>query len=160
MRSSDFDKGGPLPSILTKPYAPYNGCSLCWTVHNPHRTRTVFQDDIVCCFVDSRAVYTYGHTVIAPTEHYPDLCAVPENTLSHLILTVQKLARHFRQKGLPIKDFTLRDSRDPGREPRLIHEVPVEHFHLHLIPRYEDPFFLDLTHDLEFVKQMIEVLRL
>jgi diadenosine tetraphosphate (Ap4A) HIT family hydrolase len=72
-------------------------CAICEIVKGIVPSWIVFQDAHVVCFLP-KTMDAYGHTVIAPKAHYPDLYTAPETLLKYLVVTAKKLAVHYRDQ--------------------------------------------------------------
>jgi histidine triad (HIT) family protein len=106
------------------------GCVFCQIVAGELSARILYSDDAVIAFLD-RAPATPGHALVVPRTHRNDLLQMSDDGLAAVIVAARKVAE------------AIRSALDP---PGLwLHQVSGEaagqdvfHFHLHLIPRYED----------------------
>ncbi len=88
----------------------------------------VYETGSVVCFLPLE-LNVYGHTVIAPKNHFADLYDVPEELLYELAGTAKRLAEHYKQVLSATGVNLLHASGvDAGQS--------VPHFHLHLLPRF------------------------
>ena len=75
--------------------------------------------------------WTRGHLLVIPREHHTDLYDIPDDTLAHVQQAAKRLAIRVRDKlnadGVNILQSTGRAAWQT-----------VFHFHVHVIPRYED----------------------
>ena len=72
-----------------------------------------------------------GHTLIIPKNHYIDINDIPIETLNHILLISKKLTTLLKKK---LNYDGLRIIQNNG----VLEEV--KHYHLHLIPFYQDNF--------------------
>ena len=72
-----------------------------------------------------------GHTLIIPKNHYIDINDIPIETLNHILLISKKLTTLLKEK---LNYDGLRIIQNNG----VLEEV--KHYHLHLIPFYQDNF--------------------
>ncbi|MCI9040377.1 HIT family protein [Dubosiella newyorkensis] len=90
----------------------------------------VYEDDQVIAFFDI-APTSYGHTLVVPKQHCDSFLDCPPELLSHMMEVAQKLANklmdHLNCDGINI----LSNAKEAAGQS-------VPHFHIHLIPRYED----------------------
>jgi len=85
-------------------------------------------DDLIAILDISQA--TKGHTLIIPKKHYKNLYELKENLASNIFKVVPKLANALKKAFNPIGLNLLINTEKPLQT--------VDHFHIHLIPRYED----------------------
>lgn len=103
-------------------------CIFCKLANGEIPTNIVYEDDLVCVFLDANPI-AYGHSLIVPKKHYININDIDSNTLRHIQETAQKLYPKYRDK-LNCIGMTLTQNNDYGQE--------IKHYHLHLIPRYQD----------------------
>ena len=94
----------------------------------------IYQDDICTGFMDIQPINS-GHLLIIPNEHFAGLDDLPPEIGQHIFVVGQRLALALRGSGLQCEgiNFFLADGKAAMQE--------VFHFHLHVIPRYEDDGF-------------------
>jgi len=89
---------------------------------------TLYEDDIVKVFLDVNPNHN-GHTLIVPKKHYENFFDIDDDTL-HYILKVAKDISSLLKEKLNYDGISLAQNNGLGQE--------VKHFHLHLIPRYNN----------------------
>ncbi len=90
----------------------------------------VYQDELVTAFFDYFPASMW-HLLIVPNEIYENIFDIPENTLSHLAKVSKKIALVYRDiLGVKDMNFIQSNWKIAGQE--------VFHYHMHLIPRYEN----------------------
>ncbi len=105
-------------------------CIFCKLANGIIPTNVVYEDDDFTVILDASPA-TKGHSLIIPKEHYADLYDLPEETASKAIRLAKKLTAHITEKT-GADGFNLVQNNGP------VAGQTVFHFHLHLIPRYED----------------------
>jgi histidine triad (HIT) family protein len=94
----------------------------------------IYQDEICTGLMDIQPINP-GHILIIPNEHFVGLTDLPPETGQHIFAVSQKLAQALRSSGLRCEGINLflADGKTAMQE--------VFHFHLHVIPRFEDDGF-------------------
>lgn len=105
-------------------------CIFCKIVDKEIPSYCIYEDDKVMAFLDISQV-TKGHTLVIPKQHYDDFLECDDELLMHMTKTAKMLAKRIMERtnaeGMNILSN--------------IHEVAgqsVQHFHIHLIPRYSE----------------------
>jgi histidine triad (HIT) family protein len=109
---------------------PDADCVFCGIVAGELPARSLYADDTVVSFLDI-APATRGHALVVPRAHRRDLWEIDDDELVAVSLVARRVARALR---------------DVLAAPGMwLHHVPGEaagqdvfHYHLHLIPRYDD----------------------
>lgn len=105
-------------------------CIFCKIINNEIPSYKLYEDETVLAILDISQA-TKGHTLVLCKEHYETLLDVPEETLSHMMQVVKELSQRIYErtqaKGLNILN---------NNYPAAGQSVP--HFHIHIIPRYDD----------------------
>ena len=91
----------------------------CKIINNEIPSYTIYEDEIVKVFLDVNPNHI-GHTLIVPKKHYQDFFDIDEEALHHIL-----------NDGI-----SLCENNGLGQE--------VKHFHLHLIPKYNNEEKLSL----------------
>src|SRR5918997_2603799 len=74
---------------------------------------------------------TRGHALVIPREHAADLLDISDDDLEHTMVAARRLARKLEQTLSPDGFNILNASRPAAWQT-------VFHYHLHVVPRYED----------------------
>lgn len=106
------------------------GCIFCKIAEGEAESWTVYEDELVKAFFDINPA-SEGHTLIIPKKHYENIYEIPENVLERIIIVVKKLAIVYK-KALDVKAVNILHA--SGKEA----QQDVFHFHIHLVPRYEN----------------------
>jgi histidine triad (HIT) family protein len=109
-------------------------CPFCNILSGDLPTSTVYQDQICSAVMDIQPINP-GHLLVMPNEHIEDLTSLPPDITSHIFLVAKKLALAVRQSGVECEGINLflADGKAAMQE--------VPHFHLHIIPRFDDDGF-------------------
>lgn len=102
-------------------------CVFCKIIEGDIPSYTIYEDDIVKCFLDIHPE-TPGHMLIIPKKHYQDVTDIDNTTLHHINDISKKMYRLLKDK---LNFDGLRYVQNNGN----IQEV--KHYHLHVIPFYE-----------------------
>ena len=91
-------------------------------------SKTIYEDELVKVFLDINP-NTNGHCLIIPKKHIVTVKEVDSILTTH-ILEVEKKIYDLLKEKLNIKGLTIVQNNELGQD--------VKHYHVHLIPRYED----------------------
>jgi len=105
-------------------------CIFCRIVAGELPARIVDEDERTIAFMDI-APATRGHALVIPRAHHRDLLEVGAEDLEAAVLGAQRLARRMRER-LGAAGVNLLNSCGAAAWQT------VFHFHIHVIPRYED----------------------
>ena len=103
-------------------------CIFCKIINNEIPSYTIYEDDIVKCFLDVNPD-SNGHTLIVPKRHIKDINDMDSETFNHIFKVTKKLKNILEEK-LNIDGLTLVQNNGDIQE--------VKHFHLHLKPYYKN----------------------
>jgi histidine triad (HIT) family protein len=107
-----------------------NDCLFCGIVAGELPAQIVDSDEHTVAFMDINPA-TRGHALVVPRSHSTDLMEVSDDDLQHAIVAVRRLAERMRA-ALEPDGFNVLNACGPAAWQT------VFHFHLHVIPRYED----------------------
>lgn len=112
-------------------------CIFCEIASGNISCYKVYEDDYTIAFLDLSQA-TPGHTLVIPKKHFDNILEVDEESLNHVMATVKlisnKLIEKLGAKGVNILN-------NCGE----IAGQSVMHFHVHVIPRYENDKFAIAT---------------
>ena len=103
-------------------------CLFCKIIEESIPSKTIYEDELVKVFLDINP-NTNGHCLIIPKKHIVTVKEVDSILTTH-ILEVEKKIYDLLKEKLNIKGLTIVQNNELGQE--------VKHYHVHLIPRYED----------------------
>ncbi len=105
-------------------------CVFCKIVSNEFDSYKLYEDDNFIVILDKFPT-TSGHTLIITKNHYDDFYDLDEYVASELLVLAQKVARAIKETtGCTGLNILQNNGKDAGQV--------VFHYHLHLIPRYEN----------------------
>ncbi len=103
-------------------------CLFCKIIEGSIPSKTIYEDELVKVFLDINP-NTNGHCLIIPKKHIVTVKEADSILTTH-ILEVEKKMYDLLKEKLNIKGLTIVQNNELGQE--------VKHYHVHLIPRYED----------------------
>ena len=103
-------------------------CVFCKIINKEFSSYQIYEDEICLAFLDITQA-TFGHTLIVPKRHYQNLLDIDSDVLAHLINVTQKIALHYKKILNPDGFNILNNCNEVAGQT-------VNHFHIHLIPRY------------------------
>lgn len=105
-------------------------CVFCKIVNNEIPSYKVYEDDKVLAFLDISQA-TIGHTLVIPKEHFENIFALDENNAASIMKVVANLSKKLKS-ALNIEALNILNNSGA------LAGQTVNHFHIHLIPRYEN----------------------
>lgn len=131
-----------------------NNCIFCKIANGEIPAKTLYEDEEFRVILDL-APATKGHALILPKSHYKNLYELPDETAAKVMKLAKKMATTMTEK-LGCDGFNIVQNNNE------VAGQTVFHFHMHLIPRYENDNQriswnpLEMTQDeLEAVKNQI-----
>lgn len=105
-----------------------DNCIFCKIANGEIPTNSIYEDDLFNVILDNGPA-TPGHALILPKDHYANLYELPEETAQKAIVLAQKIAKHMKETlGCDGLNVVQNNGAAAGQT--------VDHFHMHLIPRY------------------------
>ena len=104
-------------------------CIFCKIINGDIPSFKIYEDEYVLAFLDITQG-TKGHTLIIPKKHVKNLYELDEETTQHVFKVVPKIAKALKKTFNPIGLNMINNNDKPLQS--------VFHFHIHLIPRYEN----------------------
>jgi histidine triad (HIT) family protein len=105
-------------------------CLFCGIVAGNVPAQIVDSDEHTVAFMDINPA-TRGHALVVPREHSRDVMDVPDDDLANTMAAARRLARRMDETLQP-DGFNILNSCRPAAWQTILH------YHLHVIPRYED----------------------
>lgn len=105
-------------------------CIFCKIVAGEIPSYKVYEDDFVLAFMDTSPV-TRGHCLVIPKKHVENVFDISTDDLQKVIVTAKTLSEKVKNN---LGADGIRLSQSNGK----IAGQAVFHFHLHIIPRYEN----------------------
>jgi Diadenosine tetraphosphate (Ap4A) hydrolase and other HIT family hydrolases len=112
-------------------------CIFCKIINKEIPGKIVYEDDVCLAFLDLSQV-TDGHTLIVPKSHFDNLLEADDEVIAHMLKVAKKLGNQLVEK-LNAKGMNVLTN---------INETAgqtVKHFHIHLIPRYNEKEGIQIT---------------
>lgn len=106
----------------------------CKIIKGDIPSRCLFEDDKLLVIMDVNP-RSNGHSLIIPKTHYQDLYDIDDDTLKHIMKVARNISLLLKEK-LNYDGITLEENNGAVQE--------VKHFHLHLIPYYENKVINDV----------------
>jgi histidine triad (HIT) family protein len=105
-------------------------CIFCAIAAGDGPAEIVQEDDHTVAFMDINP-WTRGHALVIPRKHAKNLFEIEDDELGHVAVAAKRLATRMRDT-LGCDGINLLNSAEPAAWQT------VFHFHVHVIPRYED----------------------
>lgn len=107
-------------------------CIFCKIIAGDIPSHKIYEDEHVYAFLDINPS-TKGHTLVIPKKHCIDIYDMDAETAANTFQAIPKIANVIKAAFNPIGLNIVNNNQKP-------HQV-VFHYHIHLIPRYEDDAF-------------------
>lgn len=120
-------------------YQQVDSCPFCKIARKELKSHIVYEDDYVIAFLDSSPT-SKGHTLVVTKEHFTNMAMCPKDLLDRAIEAAQKVAQaQIANLGATGVNIQINIGKSAGQS--------VPHFHIHVIPRYEnDGLLLTFPH--------------
>ncbi|HEX8075698.1 MAG TPA: HIT family protein [Thermoleophilaceae bacterium] len=105
-------------------------CLFCKILAGEIPAQKVDEDEHTIAFMDINP-WTRGHALVIPREHAPNLYEIADDELARTAQAAKRLARRMKDR-LGCDGVNLINSCEPAAWQT------VFHFHVHVIPRYDD----------------------
>ncbi len=107
-----------------------NNCIFCKLANGDIPTNMIYEDDMFAVIMDACPA-SKGHALILPKDHYANVYELPEDTAAAAFVLAKKLApKMVEALGCDGLNIVQNNGAAAGQT--------VFHFHMHLIPRYEN----------------------
>ena len=107
-------------------------CVFCAIAAHEIPSKVVYEDDKFIAFLDLTQT-TIGHTLVVPKRHSKCIFDLNEEDAKEIMVVVKKVANKLKASLNPIGLNVITNNEKPLQS--------VDHFHIHLIPRYENDNF-------------------
>ena len=107
-----------------------NNCIFCKIANGEIPSKTLYEDEEFRVILDLAPV-TKGHALILPKSHFKNLYELPDETAQKVMKLAKKMATTMTEK-LECDGFNLLQNNNE------VAGQTIFHFHMHLIPRYEN----------------------
>ncbi|MBR2603596.1 MAG: HIT domain-containing protein [Bacilli bacterium] len=126
-----------------------DNCIFCKIVKGDIPSYTIYEDEIVKCFLDINPVND-GHALIIPKKHYTNLDDIDLDTLNHIMKVAKDIKKKLDEK-LNMGGLRLFQNNGSVQE--------VKHFHLHLVPSNGNDIELITNTNKKDVKEVFDLLK-
>ena len=104
-------------------------CLFCKIIEGEIPSKTIYEDEIVKVMMDINPI-SDGHLLVLPKKHNKDLLDLDDETALHIKKIIVEILIPKLKNKLNCKGVTICQNNGLGQE--------IKHFHVHLIPRYEN----------------------
>ena len=108
-------------------------CVFCKIIDGSIPSYKIYEDQDILAFLDISQV-TLGHTLVIPKKHVENVFELDEKTAGILFSKIPMIAKKLKS-ALNINDLNILNNNGKGAYQS------VFHYHIHLLPRYEDDNF-------------------
>ncbi len=132
-------------------------CVFCEISANQKSSHILYQNEEVICFLPLKP-QVYGHTIIAPKQHYQDIYLIPEPVLGSIMNAIKLLSVHYKEQ-LGATGINLLHASGTAAQQSILH------FHFHLMPRFEQdnlnlwPEFPGFPFDIDEMAEKLKIPR-
>lgn len=105
-------------------------CIFCKLANGEIPTNALYEDEIVKVIFDLGPA-TKGHVLVIPKEHFDDVFSIDERTAAHVLVVASKVAK-------ALKEELQCDGMNLLQNNGTLAGQTVFHFHMHIIPRYQE----------------------
>lgn len=107
-------------------------CIFCMIANHEIPSKVVYEDDKYIAFLDLTQT-TIGHTLVVPKRHSKNIYELNDEDAKDIMCVVKKVALMLKKTYNPIGLNVVNNNEKPLQS--------VDHFHIHLIPRYNNDEF-------------------
>ena len=111
-----------------------NNCIFCKIINNEISSYKIYENDMVLCFLDINPLSS-GHTLIIPKKHFKDISDIDSKYLSS-INDATKYVYNLLMSKLGPDGIRIVQNNGICQE--------IKHYHVHLIPVYNDLLDMDI----------------
>lgn len=104
-------------------------CIFCKIIKGEIPSYTIYEDEYIKAFLDVNP-NSNGHTLIIPKKHIENILDMDEKTITHIFKIIKSNLYQTLKEKLNCNGITIMQNNEYGQE--------VKHFHIHLIPKYEN----------------------
>ena len=105
-------------------------CIFCKIASHEVPSYKIYENDHVLAFLDLSQT-SIGHTLVIPKKHFNNILELDDNSAADVFKVVTYLSKKI-SKNLDVKNLNIINNNGP------LAGQTVDHFHIHIIPRYDD----------------------
>lgn len=106
-----------------------NDCLFCKIIKKDLPSKTIYEDQLIQVIMNINPL-TNGHLLVLPKKHFTNILDIDEEFITHSFKIIRNKLYPLLKEKLNCKGLTIIENNELGQE--------IRHFHIHLIPRYEN----------------------
>lgn len=106
-----------------------NDCLFCKIIKKELPSKTIYEDQLIQVIMNINPL-TNGHLLVLPKKHFTNILDIDEEFITHSFKIIRNKLYPLLKEKLNCKGLTIIENNELGQE--------IRHFHIHLIPRYEN----------------------
>ncbi len=106
-----------------------NDCLFCKIIKKELPSKTIYEDQLIQVIMNINPL-TNGHLLVLPKKHFTNILDIDEEFITHSFKIIRTKLYPLLKEKLNCKGLTIIENNELGQE--------IRHFHIHLIPRYEN----------------------
>ncbi len=106
-----------------------NDCLFCKIIKKELPSKTIYEDQLIQVIMNINPL-TNGHLLVLPKKHFTNILDIDEEFINHSFKIIKKELYPILKEKLNCKGLTIIENNELGQK--------IRHFHIHLIPRYEN----------------------
>ena len=124
-----------------------DNCIFCKIIKGEIPSKTIYEDEIIKVIMNINPI-SNGHLLVLPKDHLVDINDMNDEIINHSFNIIKKELYPLLKEKLNCRGLTIGQNNELGQE--------IKHFHIHLIPRYENDnidynYNKDLLEDLDLI---------
>ncbi len=113
-----------------------NDCLFCKIIKKELPSKTIYEDQLIQVIMNINPL-TNGHLLVLPKKHFINILDIDEEFINHSFKIIKKELYPILKEKLNCKGLTIIENNELGQE--------IRHFHIHLIPRYENDEYKEIS---------------
>ncbi|MCI8569582.1 MAG: HIT domain-containing protein [Bacilli bacterium] len=113
-----------------------NDCLFCKIIKKELPSKTIYEDQLIQVIMNINPL-TNGHLLVLPKKHFTNILDIDEEFINHSFKIIKKELYPILKEKLNCKGLTIIENNELGQE--------IRHFHIHLIPRYENDEYKEIS---------------
>ena len=111
-------------------------CLFCKIIKKELPSKTIYEDQLIQVIMNINPL-TNGHLLVLPKKHFINILDIDEEFINHSFKIIKKELYPILKEKLNCKGLTIIENNELGQE--------IRHFHIHLIPRYENDEYKEIS---------------
>lgn len=113
-----------------------NDCLFCKIIKKELPSKTIYEDQLIQVIMNINPL-TNGHLLVLPKKHFTNILDIDEEFITHSFKIIRNKLYPLLKEKLNCKGLTIIENNELGQE--------IRHFHIHLIPRYENDEYKEIS---------------